>query len=121
MVDPAHRVSNPIGNVFNSEVGLFRTAEGGTARMIICTSQGEYLEAGLVRGEYAGYNRACVGDETGKKRYDEAFAKACNSRTLPSRRESAPADTAARTATSAMTSSTPSSAGAGRQSTSSTR
>lgn len=73
--DTSHREPNAIGNVFNSEVGLFRTAEGGLSRIIICASQGEYLEAGRVRGEYAGFNGTFVGDETGKKRYDEALAK----------------------------------------------
>ncbi len=71
--DPARRVPNAIGNVFNSEVGLFRTTEGGISRMIICASQGEYLEAGRIRGEYGGFNHTFVGDATGKKRYDEAL------------------------------------------------
>jgi len=70
--DPARRVPNAIGNVFNSEVGLFRTAEGGLGRMMVCNSQGEYLEAGRVRGEYGGYDKTFIGDATGKKRYDEA-------------------------------------------------
>ncbi|MBN2474546.1 MAG: Gfo/Idh/MocA family oxidoreductase [Pirellulales bacterium] len=70
--DESKRVPNAIGNTFTSEVGLFRTAEGGLSRMIICHSQGEYLEAGRVRGEYAGFNRTFVGDQTGRKRYDEA-------------------------------------------------
>jgi len=71
--DEARRVPNGIGNVFKSEVGLFRTAEGGLSRMIICGSQGEYLEAGRIRGEYAGFNETFVGDATGKKRYDAAI------------------------------------------------
>ena len=70
--DESKRVPNAIGNIFRSEVGLFRTAEGGLSRMIICGSQGEYLEAGRVRGEYAGFNKTFVGDATGKKRYDAA-------------------------------------------------
>ncbi len=73
--DPAQRIPNAIGNIFKSEVGLFRTSEGGICRIIICSSQGEYLEAGRVRGEYAGFNQTFVGDATGKKRYDEAVAK----------------------------------------------
>lgn len=72
--DEALRKPNAIGNVFTSEVGTFRTAEGGIARMIICGSQGEYLEAGRIRGEYAGYNQKFVGDATGQKRYQEAIA-----------------------------------------------
>jgi predicted dehydrogenase len=71
--EESRRVPNGIGNVFNSEVGLFRTAEGGLSRMIVCKSQGEYLEAGRIRGEYAGYNKSFVGDATGKKRYEEAI------------------------------------------------
>lgn len=73
--DESQRVPNGIGNIFKSEVGLFRTAEGGISRMIVCSSQGEYLEAGRIRGEYAGYNQTFTGDATGKKRYDEAVAR----------------------------------------------
>jgi len=75
LFDESRRVPNASGNIFKSEVGLFRTAEGGISRMIICSSQGEYLEAGRVRGEYGGFNGTFVGDETGKKRYDEAIGK----------------------------------------------
>jgi len=71
--DKDMQVPNVIGNIFTSEVGLFRTAEGGLSRMIICHSQGEYLEAGRIRGEYAGFNMRFVGDKTGKKRYGEAI------------------------------------------------
>ena len=71
--DEAARIPNAIGNIFTSEVGVFRTAEGGLSRMIICGSQGEYLEAGRVRGEYAGFNQTFVGDETGNKRYEAAI------------------------------------------------
>jgi len=66
---------------FNSEVGLFRTNEGGMCRIIICHSQGEYLEAGRIRGEYAGYNwhnglaEGFVGDATGKERLKQAMDK----------------------------------------------
>jgi len=67
------RVPNVIGNTFKSEVGLFRTAEGGLSRMIICHSQGEYLEAGRLRGEYGGFNKTFTGDRTGSKRYHEAI------------------------------------------------
>jgi predicted dehydrogenase len=71
--EPSKRIPNAIGNIFTSEVGLFRTAEGGLARMIICRSQGEYLEAGRVRGEYAGYDGTFRGDAIGKQRYDQAL------------------------------------------------
>ena len=70
---------NRIGNIFNSEVGLFRTREGGISRIIICGSQGEYLEAGRLRGEYAGYSwhnglaAGFVGDAEGQKRLKKAL------------------------------------------------
>ena len=73
LFDKDKQVPNAIGNTFKSEVGLFRTAEGGLSRMIICKSQGEYLEAGRIRGEYGGYNHTFEGDKTGKKRYYEAI------------------------------------------------
>ncbi|HOX02538.1 MAG TPA: Gfo/Idh/MocA family oxidoreductase [Candidatus Paceibacterota bacterium] len=81
LFDPGKRQPNAIGNVFNSEVGLFRTSEGGLCRIIICGSQGEYLEAGRLRGEFAGYDwhngRAdgFVGDAAGRQRMTEAAAK----------------------------------------------
>ncbi|MDX9755158.1 MAG: Gfo/Idh/MocA family oxidoreductase, partial [bacterium] len=70
--DKERQVPNPSGNIFVSEVGLFRTEEGGISRMIICNSQGEYLEAGRIRGEYGGFNHTFTGDETGRTRYEEA-------------------------------------------------
>jgi predicted dehydrogenase len=80
--DKSQRKANRIGNVFNSEVGLFRTRQGGLCRMMVCGSQGEYLEAGRLRGEYAGYDwhngRASggfVGDALGKQRLQQAQAK----------------------------------------------
>lgn len=79
--DPSARQPNGIGNIFNSEVGLFRTSEGGLCRIIICGSQGEYLEAGRLRGEYAGYDwhngrtDGFVGDSTGTERLKQALAK----------------------------------------------
>ncbi len=73
LFDESQRIPNPDGNIFKSEVGLFRTAEGGLSRMIICSSQGEYLEAGRIRGEYAGFNQSFVGDATGRKRYEAAI------------------------------------------------
>jgi predicted dehydrogenase len=71
--DKERQIPNAIGNIFKSEVGLFRTAEGGLSRMMVCNSQGEYLEDGRVRGEYGGYNKKFDGDRTGKKRYYEAI------------------------------------------------
>lgn len=82
LFDKGQREPNEIGNLFNSEVGLFRTSEGGLCRIIICNSQGEYLEAGRLRGEYAGYDwhngrikGGFVGDEAGRQRLQEASAK----------------------------------------------
>jgi len=78
LFDRSKRQPNGIGNIFNSEVGLFRTSEGGLSRMIICGSQGEYLEAGRLRGEYAGYDwhngrsDGFVGDAAGKQRLKQA-------------------------------------------------
>jgi len=71
--EESRRAPNPDGNIFTSEVGLFRTTEGGLSRMMVCHSQGEYLEAGRIRGEYAGFNGTFTGDETGRKRYDQAL------------------------------------------------
>jgi predicted dehydrogenase len=77
--DKSKRRPNGIGNVFNSEVGLFRTSEGGLSRMIVCRSQGEYLEAGRIRGEYAGYDShngrtgGFVGDAAGTLRLEQAI------------------------------------------------
>ncbi len=79
--DAKDRKPNGIGNIFNSEVGLFRTRQGGLCRLIICGSQGEYLEAGRLRGEYAGYDwhngrtSGFVGDAAGKRRYEQAISK----------------------------------------------
>jgi len=81
LFDKSKRQPNGSGNIFNSEVGLFRTSEGGLSRMIICGSQGEYLEAGRIRGEYAGYDwhngRAdgFVGDAAGRQRLKQALEK----------------------------------------------
>ena len=50
--------------------------------MMVCGSQGEYLEAGRLRGEYAGYDwhngrvsGGFVGDASGKQRLQQAQAK----------------------------------------------
>jgi predicted dehydrogenase len=73
--EASRRVPNENGNVFRSEVGLFRTSEGGIARMMVCKSQGEYLEAGRIRGEFGGFNKTFTGDRTGKQRYEAALKK----------------------------------------------
>ncbi|HOW69703.1 MAG TPA: Gfo/Idh/MocA family oxidoreductase [Phycisphaerae bacterium] len=79
--DESRRKPNAVGNIFNSEVGLFRTREGGLCRIIICGSQGEYLEAGRLRGEYAGYDwhngrsDGFVGDSEGRRRLKSATEK----------------------------------------------
>jgi len=66
-LDPAKRVPNAIGNVFSSEIGLFRTREGGMARMMGCPAYGKYLEAGRVRGEIGGYDSEYTGCDEGKR------------------------------------------------------
>jgi len=82
--DESRRKPNASGNIFNSEVGLFRTNEGGLCRIIIDHSQGEYREAGRLRGEYAGYDShnqrskglaAFAARAEGKRRLKEALAK----------------------------------------------
>jgi predicted dehydrogenase len=79
LFDRSKRRPNGIGNVFNSEVGLFRTREGGLCRIIISGCQGEYLEAGRLRGEYAGYDwhngraEGFVGDASGRQRFKQAL------------------------------------------------
>ena len=78
LFDKDKQVPNAIGNIFKSEVGLSRTAEGGLSRMIICKSQGEYLEAGRIRGEYGGFNNSFEGDKTGKSRYYKAIKGGLN-------------------------------------------
>ncbi len=81
LFDKSKRQPNGSGNIFNSEAGLFRTSEGGLCRIIICGSQGEYLEAGRLRGEYAGYDwhngrgDGFVGDSTGQERLKQAVAR----------------------------------------------
>ncbi len=86
LFDKTRREPNAIGNIFNSEVGLFRTREGGLCRIIICGSQGEYLEAGRLRGEYAGYDwhngriDGFVGDAAGKERLKQALAHGVQTR-----------------------------------------
>lgn len=87
--DKSQRRPNGIGNLFNSETGLFRTREGGLCRIIICGSQGEYLEAGRIRGEYAGYDwhngrtDGFVGDATGQERLKQALGKGLQTRKYP--------------------------------------
>ena len=46
--------ANPYGNPFDSEMALFRTSEGGAARMSVCWgTRGSHGEYGHVRGEKA--------------------------------------------------------------------
>jgi predicted dehydrogenase len=66
-VDKAERVPNAIGNLFQSEIGLFRTREGGLSRMMVCPAYGKYLEAGRVRGEIGGYDLEYTGCDEGKR------------------------------------------------------
>ena len=66
-MDPAKRVPNAIGNMFHSEIGLFRTSESGMARIMVCPAYGKYLEAGRVRGEIGGYDNEYTGCDPGKR------------------------------------------------------
>lgn len=66
-LEESERVPNAIGNVFRSEIGLFRTSEGGMARMMVCPAYGKYLEAGRVRGEIGGYDLEYTGCDEGKR------------------------------------------------------
>jgi len=87
--DKSRRQPNGIGNIFNSEVGLFRTRKSGLCRFIVCGSQGEYLEAGRLRGEYAGYDwhngrtEGFAGDAAGKQRLQQAKAKGLQTKKYP--------------------------------------
>ncbi|MDO4587808.1 MAG: Gfo/Idh/MocA family oxidoreductase [Planctomycetia bacterium] len=47
---------NASGNIFDGEVGLFRTNDGGMSRMMCHSTYGVYLEAGRVRGEIGGFD-----------------------------------------------------------------
>lgn len=66
-VDRARRVPNAIGNMFHSEIGLFRTSEGGLSRMMVCPAYGKYLEAGRLRGEIGGYDLEYTGCDEGRR------------------------------------------------------
>lgn len=66
-LDAAERVPNASGNLFRSEIGLFRTSEGGLSRMMVCPAYGKYLEAGRVRGEIGGYDLEYTGCDEGKR------------------------------------------------------
>ncbi len=82
--------------------------------MIVCSSQGEYLEAGRIRGEYGGFNKTFVGDRMGSERYHEAIKGGLQTKkyALPPATGPFPlGDMAALMATSVTISSTPSCAG----------
>lgn len=70
-MDPARRTPNASGNIFKSEIGLFRTSEGGVSRMMVCPAYGKYLEAGRVRGEIGGFDLTYAGNAQGKKIVDK--------------------------------------------------
>lgn len=65
--EESQRVPNAIGNMFQSEIGLFHTSEGGLSRMMVCPAYGKYLEAGRVRGEIGGYDLDYTGCDQGKR------------------------------------------------------
>ncbi len=66
-MDKSKRVPNAIGNLFQSEIGLFRTREGGLSRMMVCPAYGKYLEAGRLRGEIGGYDTTYTGCDAGNR------------------------------------------------------
>jgi len=66
-IDKSKRVPNASGNMFQSEIGLFRTSEGGLSRMMVCPAYGKYLEAGRVRGEIGGYDTTYTGCDVGSR------------------------------------------------------
>ena len=76
-------VQNPYDtcvNPFDGEYSLSRTSDGGLFRMARSHSQGEGIEGGRLRGQYAGYDshnariEGFVGDAEGKRRLEEALA-----------------------------------------------
>ncbi|MBR2585736.1 MAG: Gfo/Idh/MocA family oxidoreductase [Thermoguttaceae bacterium] len=76
-------VQNPYDtcvNPFGGEFSLSRTSDGGLFRMCRSNTQGEGIEGGRVRGQYAGFDshnahvEGFVGDAEGKRRLEEALA-----------------------------------------------
>lgn len=72
--DDPNPTPNGAGNVFDGEVGFFKTSEGGLSRMACGSCYGQYLEAGRVRGEIGGmdatyqpFDRAYVGNGDGRR------------------------------------------------------
>ncbi|MCF0234861.1 MAG: Gfo/Idh/MocA family oxidoreductase [Thermoguttaceae bacterium] len=73
-LDDPNPEPNGVGNIFESELGVFRTSEGGLSRMMCNDSYGVYLEAGRVRGEIGGmdgtytpFDQAYTGTEDGRR------------------------------------------------------
>ena len=70
------RHNNAIGNSFATEVGLFRTSEGGMARMMVSSdTPGPYAEDGRVRGQLGSYYTGYEGSPEGKKIVDRLNLK----------------------------------------------
>ncbi len=60
--------NNPYQNPFGSEVALFRTSEGGMARMAVCwDTPGNGTESGRNRGELGAFDLTFLGNEQGNK------------------------------------------------------
>ena len=87
-----YTVQNPYDtsvNPFVGEYSLSRTSDGGLFRMGRGHSQGEYVEGGRIRGQYAGYDShngridGFVGDAEGKRRLEEALANGLNLKKPP--------------------------------------
>ena len=80
-------VQNPYDtcvNPFGCEISLSRTSDGGLFRMARSHTQGETIEGGRVRGQYAGFDShnaridGFVGDAEGKRRLEAALAGGLN-------------------------------------------
>lgn len=60
--------NNPYQNPFGSEIALFRTSEGGMARMVVCwDTAGNGAESGRNRGELGSFDKTFTGTEQGQK------------------------------------------------------
>ena len=60
--------NNPYNNPFGSEIALFRTSEGGMARMAVCwDTVGNGTESGRNRGERGSFDTEFIGGGDGQK------------------------------------------------------
>lgn len=67
-IDQFQPQNNPYKNQFGSEIALFRSSEGGAARMAVCwDTPGNGAEAGRNRGELGSFDNQFFGNEEGMK------------------------------------------------------